>query len=177
MEFNKLFNLLWMQLIWFAAVLGTTHKIVWLAPVLLVIFMASVLQPGTRKRGDFQLMPIAILLGVVLDTSWINLGWLQYTDSGELAPLWILLLWASMALTINHSLAWLQSKLWAAALISGIASPISYVAAAKLGAVKVVAEDYFWLVGIGASWAVAIPFLLWLGRYLQQLPQKENEHE
>lgn len=58
---------------------------------------------------------------------------------------------AVMALTLNHSLAWLQSRLLLAALLGGVTSPLSYLAAAKLGAVQIVAESWQWFVGLGVS--------------------------
>jgi Protein of unknown function (DUF2878) len=180
MKFNNLFNFLWMQLIWFAAVLGAANKILWPLPVLLFIFILSVFNPKNRIKGDFQLVLVALLSGFILDTTWISLGWLEYADTDNittLAPVWILILWASLALTINHSLAWLQPKPLLAATISGIASPLSYMVAAKLGAVRIVAEDNFWLFGIGASWAVTVPVLLWLGHYFQRLAQEANGNE
>jgi hypothetical protein len=180
MKFNNVFNLVWMQLIWFAAVLGAANKILWPVIILLGILIFSVANSKNRIKGDFQLVLVAMLLGLVLDTTWIKFGWLEYADTNgltHLAPVWIILLWASLALTVNHSLAWLQSKLLLAATISAIASPLSYLAAAKLGAVKIAAENNGWFFGIGASWAVAVPLLLWLGQYFQQLAQEANGHE
>jgi Protein of unknown function (DUF2878) len=180
MQFNNVFNFLWMQLIWLAAVLGAANNILWPVALLLLVFVFSVSLPTNRIKGDFQLVLVAVLLGFILDTTWVNLGWLEYADSdglSNMAPVWIVLLWVSLALTINHSLAWLQSKLLLAATTSAVASPLSYLAAAKLGAVRIVAEDNLWLLGIGASWAVALPLLLWLGHYLQQLTRVEGSHE
>jgi Protein of unknown function (DUF2878) len=180
MRLNNLFNYLWMQLIWFAAVLGAANKIVWPVVVLFMLFVISVLHPDNRVKGDFQIMLVAVVVGFILDTTWIKVGWLEFADSGHLSPLapwWIILLWASLALTINHSLAWLQKQPWLAAAFFAIASPLSYVAAAKLGAVTIVATDWLWFCVVGASWAIAVPLLLWLGHYLQQLISAESLNE
>ncbi len=180
MRLNNLLNYLCLQLIWFAAVLGAVNKIIWPVVVLFMLFVVSVLHPNNRTKGDFQLTLVAVVVGFILDTTWIKLGWLEFTENNGaalLAPWWIILLWASLALTINHSLAWLQSKLWLAAAMSAVASPLSYMAAAKLGAVTVVATDWLWFFVIGASWAATVPFLLWLGHYLRQLNTVEIQHE
>ena len=84
----------------------------------------------------------------------------------------VVLLWAGMALTLNHSLALLQSRLALAALLGGISSPLSYLAAARLGAVTIVSESWVWFVGLGLSWALALPILLWLASHLKQLKQE-----
>ena len=135
------------------------------------------LRPGRRVYGDFQLMLVAVLIGLILDTTWVRLGWFEFAAgwafSGR-APLWILLLWAGLALTLNHSLAWLQSRLLLAAVLGGVSSPLSYLAAARLGAVTIVSESGVWFVGLGLSWAVALPILLWLASHLKQLKQEEQ---
>jgi hypothetical protein len=177
MNRNNWLNMLWMQALWFGAVIGAAKQQLWLAPVLLMGFAFWELRPGRRVYGDFQLMLVAVLIGLILDTTWVRLGWLEFAASwafSERAPLWILLLWAGLALTLNHSLAWLQSRLVLAALLGGVSSPLSYLAAARLGAVTIVTESGVWLVGLGLSWAVALPLLLWLASHLKQLKQEEQ---
>ncbi len=165
-----------MQVLWFGAIIGAAQGLLWLAPVLLMGFACWELRPANRVFGDFQLMLAAVLIGLILDTTWINLGWLEFAagwDSSASAPLWILLLWAGLALTLNHSLAWLQSRLLLAALLSGLCSPLSYLAAARLGAVHIVTESWLWAIGLGSSWALVVPFLLWLASHLKQRKQQE----
>ena len=169
--------MLWMQALWFGAVIGAAHELLWLAPVLLIGFALWEFRPARRVYGDFQLMLVAVLIGLILDTTWVKLGWLEFAAGwalSERAPLWILLLWAGLALTLNHSLAWLQSQLLLAALLGGVSSPLSYLAAARLGAVTIVTESGVWFVGLGLSWALALPILLWLASHLKQLKQEEQ---
>jgi len=177
MNRNNWLNLLWMQALWFGAVIGAAQEQLWLAPVLLMGFAFWEFRPVRRVYGDFQLMLVAVLIGLILDTTWIKLGWLEFAAgwaSSERAPLWILLLWAGLALTLNHSLAWLQSRLLLAALLSGVSSPLSYLAAERLGAVDIVTESAVWFVGLGVSWALTLPLLLWLACHLKQLKQEEQ---
>ena len=169
--------MLWMQALWFGAVIGAAHELLWLAPVLLIGFAFWEFRPVRRVYGDFQLMLVAVLIGLILDTTWVQLGWLEFAAGwtfSERAPLWILLLWAGLALTLNHSLAWLQTRLVLAALLGGVVSPFSYLAAARLGAVTIVTESRVWFVGLGLSWVLALPLLLWLASHLKQLKQEEQ---
>ena len=170
-------NMLWMQALWFGAVMGAAEEQLWLAPVVLMGFAFWEFRPVRRVYGDFQLMLVAVLIGLILDTTWVKLGWLEFAASwafSERAPLWILLLWAGLALTLNHSLAWLQSRLLLAAFLAGVSRPLSYLAASRLGAVDIVAESWLWFVGLGLSWALALPLLLWLAKHLKQLKQEEQ---
>jgi len=169
--------MLWMQALWFGAVMGAAQGLLWLAPVLLMGFALWEFHPVRRVYGDFQLMLVAVLIGLILDTTWVKLGWIEFAASwalSEHAPLWILLLWAGLALTLNHSLAWLQSRLVLAAFLGGLSSPLSYLAAERLGAVKIVNESEVWFVGLGLSWAVALPVLLWLASHLKHIKQEEQ---
>jgi len=177
MNSNNWINMLWMQGLWFGAVIGAAQGLLWLAPVLLMGFAFWEFRPVRRVYGDFQLMLVAVLIGLILDTTWVKLGWIEFAASwalSERAPLWILLLWAGLALTLNHSLAWLQSRLVLAAFLAGVSSPLSYLAASRLGAVDIVTESWLWFVGLGLSWAVALPLLLWLASHLKYLKQEEQ---
>jgi len=179
MSRNNWINMLWMQVLWFGTIIGADSSQLWFAPMLLMGFAFWQFRPARRVYGDFKLMLVAVLIGLILDTTWVKLGWLEFEGGwplSKLAPLWILVLWASLALTLNHSLAWLQSRLMLAALLGAICSPLSYLAAARLGAVNIVSESSLWFVGLGLSWAVTLPFLLWLAKHLKHLKKEEKDH-
>lgn len=170
MQRNHLINLICMQALWFVAVLGAASNLVWPAFLILNAFMVWQLHPSNRKQGDFALVLVALLLGFILDSSWISLGWIKFSSPNSingLAPLWILLLWMGLALTLNHSLAWLQRRLGLAALLTAISSPLSYLGAARLGALQLNGDFWLWFFSIGLSWAIVVPFLLLLARSLR----------
>src|SRR5690554_7704503 len=56
--------------------------------------------------------------------------------SSFIIPLWLILLWASFAATILHSMAWLLEKTWLAALLGAIAAPWSYYAGSLLKSIE-----------------------------------------
>jgi hypothetical protein len=53
-----------------------------------------------------------------------------------------------------------------AAVLGGVSSPLSYLAAARLGAVDIITESEVCFVGVGLSWELALPLLLWLASHL-----------
>lgn len=174
---NQLVNMALMQALWFAAVIGAAFELTWPALVTLIVFAGWQLQASGNKSNDMLLMLIALFLGLLLDTIWLRLGWIQYSEQWPIpgfAPLWILALWIGLALTLNHSLAWLQNKLLVAGLLSGLASPLSYLGAERLGAVAIIGEYWDWFFGLAVSWAFALSFLLWLSKYLSEYQQTEN---
>jgi len=179
MNRNNWVNMLWMQTLWFSAVIGAARGQLWLASILLIGFVFWEFRPARRVHGDFQLMLVAVLFGLILDTTWVRLGWLEYTGAralSEHAPLWILFLWAGLALTINHSLAWLQSRFMLAALLGAVFSPLSYLAAARLGAVTIISEPEGLFIALSLSWAIALPLLLWLAKHLKHLKKEKISH-
>ncbi|GAB4266860.1 MAG: DUF2878 domain-containing protein [Methylomicrobium sp.] len=171
MSRKPLINMAWMQALWFAAVLAAAAGRIEVAPAVLALFIGWQARPSIRVFGDFRLIPVALLLGFVLDSAWIRFGWIRFESPFplvELAPLWILSLWVGLALTLNHSLAWLQSKLWLSGLLGGLGAPLSYTAAERLGALSITTDSPAWIAGLSIAWAAAIPLLLWLARELKR---------
>ena len=72
----------------------------------------------------------------------------MYKRQGGFAPSWILALWLGFALTVNHSLGWLQEKPWLAALLAALFAPVSYLAGERLGAVTVANPSGLLLVSV-----------------------------
>ena len=170
MSRNNLINMAWMQALWFTSVLASSAESPWPAPAVLIAFVIWQIRPAVRVYGDFRLIPAAVLLSLILDGAWVRLGWLEYASTWPFAgqaPLWILCLWAGLALTLNHSLAWLQSRLRLAGLLGAVCAPASYAAAERLGGLRFTVGYEIWITGLGLSWALAIPLLLWLARSMQ----------
>ena len=63
----------WMQALWFGAIIGAARGQLWLAPVLLMGFVCWEFSPTRRVYGDFQLMLVAVLIGLILDTTWVKI--------------------------------------------------------------------------------------------------------
>lgn len=74
-----------------------------------------------------------------------------------------------LAFTINHSLAWLQNRLILAGCMASLISPLSYLAAQRLGALTIITDSLNWFFGLALSWAVVLPLLLWLAGYLREI--------
>lgn len=93
---RNVINILWMQALWFVAVIAAAQGLFWPAPLLLILFVLWQSRPANRAQGDYQLVLVAVLLGLILDTTWIKFGWFEFAADWPItdrAPLWILLLW------------------------------------------------------------------------------------
>ena len=91
-------------------------------------------------------------------------GWLRYATPlpwVQLAPVWIIVLWAGFALTLNHSLAFLKQHVLWSLLFGAIGGPLAYLGAARLfNAVEFTAPDMQVVLALGIAWAIATPLLL-----------------
>lgn len=171
MKRDQLINMLFMQALWFSAVLGAVHLLTWPALFVLLVFAVWQLLPEHRSHGDTQLMLIAVFIGMLLDSSWVQLNWIEFSNQQpvkHMAPLWILALWAGLALTINHSLGWLQQRRLVAACMASLIGPFSYLAAEELGALNMNNESAYPLVALAVSWGMVLPLLLWLSEQLKK---------
>jgi len=163
-------NTIVFQLVWMAAVGGAANGYWWAGPVALAVFAAYQLSVSTQARSDAILVVIAVAIGAVGDSLLAQLHFVKYTSpvpSAEFAPLWILALWASLALTINHSLAFLQRDLRVAAVLGALSAPLSFSIAARAWHAVTLADPLpVTLCVLAALWAVATPVLAGVARRL-----------
>jgi hypothetical protein len=143
-------NAVLFQAVWFGAVLGGT---VWALACLAGLALVTI-QPETAAR-DALLVSILVVLGGLLDSAW---AWLGVLDFGvPFAPAWILCMWAGVGLCVGHSLAFLRGRGLLAALLTGAAAPLCYLAGERLGAVAVPAPA--WLLAVALAWALLFGIL------------------
>lgn len=159
------FNLLGYQAVWFAAVLGAARDLVWPALVTAALFaLAHFSLPGAH-RADARLLLCAVGVGALMDGALAMSGWLAYAAApATWPPLWILAIWASFALTLNHSLVYIQSHPLATVLLGAIGGPLAYLGAQRLGAVVFAAPDWRAMAALSLAWAFALPALTQLAR-------------
>ena len=169
---NLLGNIVGYQAVWFLAVYGAGAGRVWPALLAAALFALWQLAVSRERAADLRLIGMALALGMLIDGALARSGLLVYASAAPAlpphgAPLWILALWVSFALTLNHSLRWLRGRLVPAVLTGAIGGPLAYLAAARLsGAVSFATPAWQALAGLALGWAVALA-LLGGGRRLQ----------
>jgi len=160
----KLANAIGYQLVWLASILGATHGSRLAGPLAAALFACTVLAFGAQRRADLRLVPLVLAIGLLADSAWIALGWLDYSapwPSPDFAPAWIVAIWLAFALTLNHSLAFLKRRHALASLLGAIGGPLAYwLAAEGFGAVHFDAPVLTVLIGLGIAWALLVPVLM-----------------
>ena len=150
------------QLGWFACVLGGNSLWLLLAGGALLAHLLWI----SRSLAEVRLVVVVCVLGSAVDSLLLNAGVFAFQQPGILIPFWLVLLWALLAITLNHCLAWAAKPWWRAALLGAIGGSLSYYAGQRLGAVQFPQGLWPTLPGLGLLWAALFPLLQWIaGKY------------
>ena len=154
----RLLNAGLFQLGWFACVLGGNSLWLLLAGGALLAHLLVI----SRSMSDVRLVLVVCLVGSTVDSLLLNAGVFAFKQSGGLIPFWLVLLWALLAITLNHCLAWTAKPWWRAVLLGALGGPLSYYAGQRLGAVQFPLGLWPTLAGLSLLWAGLFPTLQWL---------------
>lgn len=161
-KLNKVLNFILLQTVWFGLVVGVVYQDIWLGLGFFVAFAIWQLHPMNRKPNDLIIIFSLTLLGIMLDSLWLQLGLISYEMQWPfsfMAPIWIVMLWIAFGLTINHSLAWIFDYKWLGISMGAIGGPLSYLAAQKFGAVTL--NEPFWaLAALAIGWTLVMSLLI-----------------
>jgi len=153
---------------WFACVLGAAHGAPWAGTAAAAGVAALSIGLGGRPAADAWLVAAAIATGFVWDSAMARGGLIAYAEPGVLSvPVWILALWALFAVTLREPLRALHTRLPLAALLGAVGGPLSYAAAARMGACELIEPVWTPLV-LAVGWGTITPLLLMLARRLDR---------
>jgi hypothetical protein len=163
---KRLINAIGFQAGWWAIIVGVGHGFELQAMALCLSLVGLHIYFASDRQRELHIAVIAWLLGVLIDSllqyfSIIHFyGWALW----QLSPFWLWMLWVLFAMTLNASLAWLQTQaLWLSALLGGVAGPLTYLAGARFGAAFVQPSVGHVLV-LALTWALALPILVAVAR-------------
>ena len=158
-------NFIGYQLVWFAAVIGAAHGLVWPALLAGAAFMSSQLAVAPNRSAEWRLLGMALIFGVSIDGVAACMDWARYATPAPAipahgAPVWIVVLWLSFAMTINQSLAYLRDCWWLALAFGAIGAPLAYLGAQRgWHAVDLPQPAWRGLIWLSVCWAIALPSL------------------
>lgn len=148
-------NAVLFQIGWFACVLGGTGP--WLlipAAVLSIHFLWI-----SSWAAEGKLVVTVMLVGAAIDSFLLQVGVFDFPENTKLVPLWLAALWAMLATTLNHCLAWSARPVWLASLLGAVAGPLSYFAGAALAEVRLPLEQHVTFLVLAIVWAIVFPLL------------------
>ncbi len=159
-----LLNFVAFQIGWFAAVLGAANNLPWAGPLVIAGVIALHLRVVDRPRDELSLILICGLIGAVMDSILVAVGWVAYPTGSIVdfaAPYWIVAMWMLFATTLNVSMGWLKPRKLIGAVFGLIGGPLAYYTGFKLGGIEFVVFDAA-IVALGIVWGIAVPVLLML---------------
>lgn len=159
---KPLANAVLFQCGWFACVLGGDSG--WLLAGVGVL--AIHLLWTSSWSADGQAILAVTLLGTVIDTTLRTFGVFHFSFPGPLIPFWLILLWALLATTLRHCLAWSARPWWRASLLGAVGGPLSYYAGSQMAGVHFGYGTPPTVIGLALLWALLFPALHWIARQL-----------
>jgi len=162
-------NFILFQAGWFACVLGAARGFPWQGALLGLLIAGFIVYRSTQPRRELALVAAAALGGLAFDSGLALSGWVNFEAAvpvASLAPVWMVVLWALFATTLNVSLRWLRQWPALGALFGAVGGPVAYYAGEKLGALQF-ADPVPGLAAVAAGWALATPLLFALARRLE----------
>ena len=168
-RYSKVLNFAWYQLLWFTAVVGG-DSVAWLLLVMLIMHLLWV----KSWRRELQLMLPVALLGGLIDSAIAAAGYYLFDPVPQVLPipLWLVAIWLGFAGTLHHSLGWLIARPKLMTLLASVGAPLTYLAAARLGAVGFPLGMWPTVLVVGLAWAVMSPVLCWLADRSRQAESK-----
>jgi hypothetical protein len=119
-----------------------------------------------RPRRELMLVLITAAIGLIWDTCMVQTQIIRFASAGSLvgfAPLWIIMVWAQFATTLNISLRWLHGRWVLASALGMSAAPLSYLAGQRMGALVFPHQTTSLLV-IALGWGLITPLLVRLAQ-------------
>ena len=160
-------NFLLIKVAWVACVVGGTLP----GALVIALMFGLCFYQGRWKRERRFVVGLA-LLGLTLDSIWMHLGILDFGSGAlhlgnlALAPLWIILLWVSVGLSLFEALGFFVRRPVLGAVIVGAAAPLSYSTGEQFGAVVIPSTAM--LMVIALVWVVVFGIVFELARRAQQ---------
>ncbi len=172
-------NFVLFQIGWFACVLGSAYSYPLLGTLIAILIVSYHILRSAQPGQEVWLVMLAIGIGGSWDSLLVWMQWITYNNgmwAENMAPYWIVALWALFATTLNVSLRWMKGRWFLAVLSGAIAGPLAYYGGHRLGAV------YFpdistAMIALSLGWAVFMPLLLLISQRLDgyaylSLPKK-----
>jgi len=160
-----------MQVGWFACVLGAARGYPWLGPA--VVFFGLAIHVRTQPRGarvkEVLILALAAVLGFAVDTALLRCGVMSVAGAA-VSPAWLVALWPTLgaATARGGSLGSLERRPIVGVLLGALGGPFAYDAGARLGAIGLAESRLGALAIIGAAWSLVLPTLFCLRRRIAQ---------
>lgn len=116
---------------------------------------------------DLFLSFYSLLIGLFIEFIFTRFHLIAYQEPDSI-PLWILMLYPLFALTINHSMRWMQTQAYLPGIL-GFFAPLVYLAGSHWGACHFPQGVWLMCVGVIPCWSIFLYGLCQLNLKLKQI--------
>jgi hypothetical protein len=158
-----------LQMGWFACVLGEARGYSWLGPS--VVFAGLAIHVGTRPRPsratEVLVLALAAVLGFLVDSALLRAGVMTIAGAA-VSPPGLVALWPNLAAATARggSLGSLERRPILGGLLGVLGRPFAYDAEVRLGAIGLAPSRLGALAIVGAAWSLVLPTLCCLRRWI-----------
>ena len=166
---NVAINYFGFSIVWICCVYSGAQGVTALAliPTLIFLYLHFMIVTDHLKE-EIQLILIAILMGLIVDSSFSFFGIVSYNGNissiPHLAPIWILCMWAGFSAQINHAMNRLRDRYLLVGFY-GLLAPLAYMGGEKINAASIADGDINYAI-ISISWAISLIILFKISAYL-----------
>ena len=169
---NVAINYFGFSIVWLCCVYSGAQGVTALAlvPTLVFLFLHFMIVTDHLKE-EIQLILIAVLMGIIVDSSFSYFDVVSYNGNitsipylSDLAPIWILCMWAGFSAQINHAMKRLRGN-YILIGFYGLLAPLAYMGGERINAATITDGDINYAI-ISISWAVSLIILFKISEYL-----------
>jgi hypothetical protein len=157
-------NLLSFGIGWFACVMGAANGTpsygVAVAAMLLALNILVAEDPIHQARVIVTVGALGFTIDTILGLAGIFVFDPRTNNPAWLCPIWLVAIWMMFGSMLTASLKWLAPRGAIASIVGAIAGPLSYFAAAKIGALAIPAPIAPRIAAIAIIWALILPGLV-----------------
>lgn len=166
---SAVINYFGFSIVWICCASTPSLEMPLLAPITTLIFLFFHFSIIAYKRyQELQLIIFAIFLGAIVDSGFAIFNIVQYNgvinQFPNLAPIWVLCLWAGFASQVNYAMRYLRGKYLLIAFY-GLLAPLAYIAGEKINAVSIGTENINYAI-IAITWSISFILLFRVSQYL-----------
>jgi hypothetical protein len=174
---NLIVNFGLFHLGWLACVIGAASNMSLLGSSIAILLIAVHLYRVANFRAELYLIVAALVIGLIWESLLLTQNWLAYAGSSigsNLAPYWLVIMWALFATTINISMAWIKGRWLLAVVMGAVFGPMAFIAGEKLGAVEFL-DSTRALIALSFGWAILMPLILWISDRINRSDHAEGK--
>ena len=161
LPYATLFNIIGYQAIWFGSILIGNAFVPVALLLVFVHFMAC-----TERRREAIVLLVCTVLGFTCDILWTLAGVYIFEPTPQFmpAPMWLFAIWLGFAATLRHGLRFAMERPALGIALAAFGAPLSYLAAARLGAVTLPLDTVVSAGIFSATWIVLMGVFIVLVR-------------